>query len=208
MVNYRTRKFKSKGALIILMWAFTSVALLSCLFSSTDDYLVAYFAVSIITLPIAGELTDICFSRYRVIRFCLIMLFVSTAAYSFLLAIKLYLKILFFKIIQGAAILALSIAFSGISANIISLGIDQLVDASSSEITSYISWAYWTFYLAAFVIQLLQINKILDKYIVGLLILPALSAVSVVADFFCNHYLLKEPVSKNFLKLIYVGEWM
>ena len=189
---------------MILMWTFTSVAVLSYPFSSSDDYLVAYFAASIITLPIAGVLADICFSRYRVIRCCLILLFASTAAYSFLLAIKLYLKILFFKIMQGAAILVLSITFSGIFANVFSLGIDQLIHASSSEITSYISWAYWTFYLAAFVIQLFRINKIHDIYFLGSLIPPVLSTLSVVTDFLCNRYLVKEPVSNNFLKLIYL----
>ena len=204
MVNYRTRKFKSKGALMILMWTFTSLAVLSYPLSSSDNYVVAYFAASIITLPIAGVLADICFSRYKVIRCCLILLFASTAAYIFLLAIKLYLRVLFFEIMQGAAVLALSIAFSGISANMFSLGIDQLVDASSSEITSYISWAYWTFYFAAFVIQLLRINKVHDIYVLGSLILPVLSAVSVIIDFLCNHYLVKEPVSKNFFKLIYL----
>ena len=189
---------------MILMWTFTSVAVLSYPLSSSDNNVVAYFAASIITLPIAGVLADICFSRYRVIRYCLILLFASTAAYSFLLAIKLYLKRLVVKIMQGAAILALSIAFSGISTNTLSLGIDQLVDASSSEITSYISWTYWTFYLAALVIQILNISNIHDIINYGSLILPILSTVSVVTDFLCNCYLVKEPVSNNFLKLIYL----
>ena len=59
-----------------------------------------------------------------------------------------------FKILQGAVILALSSLFRNF-ANTFSLGINQLVDASSSEITSYINWAYWTIYLAACVNQLL-----------------------------------------------------
>ena len=84
---------------------------------------------------------------------------------------------MFNKYIAVVLLLVMSIAFGGYQANIILFGIDQLQDASTDEITSFISW-YWFMYVSGWVI------------------------VHFI-DFVFDNSLLKEPITHNPFQLIY-----
>ncbi len=49
------------------------------------------------------------------------------------------------KIFQDSMFLIVAIAFGGYQANIIQFGLDQLQDASTTEITAFIRWYVWTY---------------------------------------------------------------
>ena len=91
---------------------------------------------------------------------------------------------------------------AGIIVNSLQFGIDQLTDASSSEITSYISWYTWNSMLACTTGAIFTIC--LTHYItLSYFVLPLSCTFSVLSDCCFNHWLVKEPVTNNPLKLIY-----
>ena len=72
-VSYRMRKLKNKGAILVLAWNF----LVAGVFNSLIDTVLASYhdlvtnsvlAIIGVTLPIAGWLDDVRFSRYKVIH--------------------------------------------------------------------------------------------------------------------------------------------
>ena len=82
--SYRIRKLKNKGALLILVW--------NCLVMSTFQYLTTYHpnvfhpttynAYTIIiwgpTLPIAGWLADVYLTRYKVMRWSILIMWIAS----------------------------------------------------------------------------------------------------------------------------------
>ena len=51
---------------------------------------------------------------------------------------------------------ALAVGLTGVAANIIQFGLDQMTDASSSDISSYIDWFSWTLFLAIITVVFCQ----------------------------------------------------
>ena len=99
-----------------------------------------------------------------------------------------------------------SVAPSGTLANDLVQGVDQLVDASSSQLSTYISWNAWIFFLVnCFLTSLCNCwcMTYVDAKTLWTLILPFLSTISLVCDILWSHLLAKEPVTSNSLKLIY-----
>ena len=91
---------------------------------------------------------------------------------------------------------------AGIIVNSLQFGIDQLTDASSSEITSYISWYAWNYMLAS--ITGVTFTECLTHYIsLSYFVLPLSCTLSILSDCCFSHWLVKEPVTSNPLKLIY-----
>ena len=91
---------------------------------------------------------------------------------------------------------------AGIIVNSLQFGIDQLTDASSSEITSYISWYTWNFMLASTTGAIF--TNCLTNYIsLSYFVLPLSCTLSILSDCCFSHWLVKEPVTNNPLKLIY-----
>ena len=85
----------------------------------------------------------------------------------------------------------------------IQFGIDQLTDASTNEIMSFINWYSWTYVSSSVVANFAyECSSPQDKFIAPLLLSVALSAVLSLV-FLCNSVLIKEPVTKNPFKLIY-----
>ena len=91
---------------------------------------------------------------------------------------------------------------AGILVNSLQFGIDQLTDASSSEITSYISLYTWNVMLACTTGAIL--TNCLTHYIsLSYFVLPLSCTLSILSDSWFSHWLVKEPVTNNPLKLIY-----
>ena len=91
----------------------------------------------------------------------------------------------------------------GIVVNSLQFGIDQLRDASSSEITSSISWYTWTFMFAWSTGVLFTSCIIYYGLTLPYFVLPLFSTLSILTDCFFNRWLVKEPVTNNPLKLIH-----
>ena len=156
--SYQIRKIKNKGVILILMWNFFVV--------SASEYLIAYVAIpggaSIGTialgaiLPFAGWLADVYLGRYKVIQWSMWIMWtasmlVTTSSVTAQLMDK---NNKLFQEIQTAILIIMALGFGGYQANIIQFGLDQLQDASTSEITAFIHWYVWTYVGSRTVFQL------------------------------------------------------
>ena len=75
-----------------------------------------------------------------------------------------------------------------------------MTDASSADITRFLKWYIWV-WLIGFVLMHTFKKCICNE--LASIPLPACLTLALCLDFNFNHWLIKEPVSKNPLKLIY-----
>jgi peptide/histidine transporter 3/4 len=105
--------------------------------------------------------------------------------------------------VNGVLWTIVAIGFGGFQANVIQFGIDQLHDASTNEITSFILWYVWTFYGDGFLLFFI-LGCLPEQYaIIGNLILCVYLSVALSSMLMFNHWLVKEPVTQNPFKLVY-----
>ena len=149
-ISYRMRKLKAKGAILVLIWSSMIMNVFYCLLNSLlvsyhDSISTSVMTIIAVTLPVAGWLADVRFGRYRVIHCSIrtmwissVLLTVAHVVFSFI-EYSLMLKIL-------TILLAVILAFGlgGFQAIVIQFGVDQLNDASTIEITSFVAWYTWT----------------------------------------------------------------
>ena len=214
--SYRIRKLKNKGALLILVW--------NCLATGTFHYLIGYpnmfhptshiYACSIIlwglTLPIAGWLADVCLTRYKVMRWSILIMWIASvlvtasSVLSQIPAIKRYYHDSANKYITMLLLIVMCLSFGGYQANAVLFGIDQLQDASTDEITSFITWYVSTYFSSGLVIKFIYIclgeayNSLLPEFLVCICL-----TIMAVLTLLCDRIFLKEPITKNPFQLIY-----
>ncbi len=106
--------------------------------------------------------------------------------------------------VTAVLLILICIAFGGYQANIVLFGIDQLQDASTDEIKSFISWYMCTWFSS------MAIDYFIDMYLSGKYgILLQKFAVSicltlmVILAIAFDRVFLKEPIIQNPFKLIY-----
>ena len=201
--SYKTRLFRNKAALMILQWVFTAFLILVIAFQIIEYNAIYIGGAAALSAPIA-LVADICLGRYKVIQYSMRLLWIAVIASNTVIALQYYL-------VKNAATSSILTVFTtigvtasaGIIVNSLQFGIDQLTDASSSEITSYISWYTWNATLA-FTIGTI-FTKCVNRYIMSLsyFVLPLSCTLSILSDCCFNHWLVKEPVTNNPLKLIY-----
>jgi len=208
----KLRLFKSKGVVLILVWLLGFFVVLATV--STPGIISSvnhvdpqnYLNSLILTLPFAGCLSDMCLSRYKMVRFSTWVLFISLVALNLVVALGMnrMTSSPLIIITEYVSYSLMILSVSGAMPNILQLGIDQLVDSSTSDIQAFVSWTIWTFSLANFIVPLTQscycgvFNKAM-----ALLLLSFLGALTVASDFMFNHWLVKEPAVHSPLKLIY-----
>ena len=201
--SYKTRLFRNKAALMILQWIFTASLNLFIAVQIFDTYNIIYLAGALaLSAPIA-LVADIYLGRYKVIQYSMRLLWIAVIASNTIIALQYYL-------VKNAATSSILTVFTtigfagsaGILVNSLQFGIDQLTDASSSEITSYISWYTWNVMLASTTGAIL--TNCLTHYIsMSYFVLPLSCTLSILSDCCFSHWLVKEPVTTNPLKLIY-----
>ena len=154
---------------------------------------------------LAGWLGDTHTGRYKVIRCSIwIMWIASVLATASLVAANIIDQ---YKIIDAyvtnVLLMIMVSALGGYQANIIQFGIDQLNDASTAEITSFIAWYVFTLISGSNVLDL--VFACVNKHYIAIQPLFMCFCLSVVLIllFCCNHWLIKEPVKQNPFKLMY-----
>ena len=149
----------------------------------------------------AGWLADVYFERYKVLRWSIIIMWISSLLLTTTFVIE---KIVTFTNYYQLVFLAsLGIGYGMFQANIIQFGIDQLTDASADEIVSFINWYAWSYISSAVVINFAsKCSSPQYSFIAPLMLCVALSVVAS-SLFLCNKVLIKEPVTQNPFKLIY-----
>ena len=204
--SYKTRLFRNKAALMILQWVFTASLNIFIAIQIIDKYNAIYIiyiggAVAL-SAPIA-LVADIYLGRYKVIQYSMRLLWIAVIASNTIIALQ-------YHVVKNAATSNILAVFTtigvtgsaGIFVNSLQFGIDQLIDASSSEITSYISWYTWNIILAT-TTGVIFTNCLTYYTSLSYLVLPLSCTLSILSDCCFSHWLVKEPVTNNPLKLIY-----
>ena len=202
--TYHIRKIKSKGAILVLVWNFLLMNLFYCLYDHLKHKTTTFIGFSL-TLPMAGWLADVYFGRYKVIHCSMWVMWVGSilATVSSVVAqsVESYDAINNKVMLAFAALMM--IGFGGYQANIIQFGIDQLHDASTDEIKSFISWFVWTYLSVGIIVEYIYICKDKQYKIFGLLFVCACVTIVLCSSLCLNSVLVKEPVTQNPFKLVY-----
>ena len=96
-----------------------------------------------IVLPFTGWLADVYFSRYKVLLSSIGIMWTCAVLLTIVDVIEKIIS--FTNYIQLFLLATLGFGYGCFQANIIQFGIDQLTDASSVEILSFINWYSWTY---------------------------------------------------------------
>ena len=154
-----------------------------------------------LVLPFAGWLADIYFSRYRVLLFGVMTMWISALLLTTIFVIERFVP--FTNFIQIVLLASLGFGYGCFQANVVQFGIDQLTDASTDEVISFVNWYAWSYVSSGTLVNLIsECAGSREKYIVPLLLCVSLSIVAVLM-FWYNSALIKEPVTQNPFKLIY-----
>ena len=147
-ITYRMRKLKTKGAILVLVWSFMvmnvfyyllNILLVSC----HNSVITGVVTIIAVTLPIAGWLADVRFGRYRVMYCSIWTMWVSslllTIVYVVFSLIEFNHSSLMYKGLTISVVIILAFGLGGFQAIVIQFGVDQLNDASTTEITSFVA---------------------------------------------------------------------
>ena len=206
--KYQPRKLKNKGAVLVLVWNFLVMAVYYYLYyKSVTPETICPTCFQFILLPtgiivlFAGWLADVYVERYKVLRWSIIIMWISSLLLTTTFVIEKIVTLTNYY--QLVFLFSLGIGYGMFQANIIQFGIDQLTDASSNEIVSFINWYAWSFVSSAVAINFTsKCTSPQYSFIAPLMLCVALSVVAS-SLFLCNKVLIKEPVTQNPFKLIY-----
>ena len=206
--KYQPRKLKNKGAILVLTWNFLVTTVLYYLYDkSFEDY--SNCSICNWLIPISagfvmlfsGWLADVYFVRYKVLRWSIIIMWISSLLLTTTFVIEMIVT--FTNYYQLVFLVSLAIGYGMFQTNIIQFGIDQLTDASSNEIISFINWYVWSLVSSAVPIKFVSVcSSSQYKFIAPLMLCVALSTIAS-SLFLCNTVLIKEPVTQNPFKLIF-----
>ena len=226
--KYRIRRFYSKGAFLVLLW--TALICIGCApqirryagalesFSDlelpihTNWLIVIPLLVACFSTPLIGWLAD---ARFEVYRAGIIMLLLYMVINCFLLVIEALswennstLKWIYFSITSTLFVIGTSIWI----VTTVPLGLDQMPDASSSSITSFIAWLVCSIYIGRWVTNDLVLIKewCVDKEqhfnysLTWALFSTICMNIVLVSDFiFSPKWLIIEPKSPQSLRTMY-----
>ncbi len=173
-MKYKVRWFYSKGAFLVIVW------ILLVMVASTSVYKLLYLYVSVCGINAAtvfpkwtksiafvmgsfgavfsGWLADAKFGNYKVMKYSVFLLFILTMCSSIYTLFpcglqNIYVNIVFYCIYICVGLLA-GVAFLATS---FQLGLDQMPDASSASITSFIAWFMFcitlTFWIVTYLVH-------------------------------------------------------
>ncbi len=160
-VSYKIRCFYSKGAFLIISWTALVSLSFSYFFCVTSSVLfvgienIAYSNIALVPAVlfvfcalVAGWFADTRCGNYRVLRVGAILFLFATIVACIcslvLLNLPWYSNMIVSQVISyGLSLLVYIVAFVGVTTygiTTVQLGLDQMPDASSVNITSFISW--------------------------------------------------------------------
>ena len=221
--KYRMRWFSSKGAFLVLLWILLLTIALNLIVTTVKlrrDTLVhsaLYFLgpiiLAFVSAPLSGWLADANLGNYKVFRFGVVLSFISAVMNCLILILKSMVCESNY-VLEGIRLCAIWSLFAvGCCACIVTalpLGLDQMPDASSSSITSFIAWLVFTTFIGSLVFEFINlVNKfhlIGEKdlsLICALFSTLCLSVILIFTFVFSPKWLIIEPKSPQSLKTIY-----
>ena len=206
--KYQPRKLKNKGAILILVWNFlVTTAFYYMQYKSFEDYSNCSLCNQFIPIPgglvmlFAGWLADVYFVRYKVLHWSIMIMWISSLLLTTTFVIEKI--VIFTNYYQLIFLYSLGIGYGMFQSNIIQFGIDQLPDASTNEIVSFINWYVWSYVSGAAIMNFVSTCTSPQYSFIAPLMLCVALSIGAMSLFLCNKVLIKEPITKNPFKLIY-----
>lgn len=218
--TYRVKWIKNKGAILIILWNYLVTNVFHLLKMGYDPQQNNIYVIGILTIvstlifcPIGGWLADARIGRYRAVRYSMWIMWIALvfATFSELVAqgntwygMHDHLR---YAILYILAVVA-AVGFAGFQSNSVQLGITQLSNASTIEITSFITWYVLTFFISDVTVQVAT-NCIIpdtshDEYIyIKTFAVALLLTVALILDFLFHSCLIKEQPKGKPLSLIF-----
>ena len=221
--KYRVRWFSSKGAFLVLQWtllfiiAFNLVVLSVALPRDISELLTPFLLILIsfvlVSAPLSGWLADAKHGNYKVFRVGVVLSFISAVMNCLLLILKaLVLESNYvLEVIRLCAIGSLfAVGCCACTVTALPLSLDQMPDASSSSITSFITWHVFIIFIGSLVYRFTTLvhyyNLISEeniKLVCALFSTICLSVILISIFVFNPKWLIIEPKSTQSLKTIY-----
>ena len=217
--KYRVRWFSSKGAFLVLLWSLLivfSYSLLAYLMLDSIarkvpvplkwSFTVSCLLSTIVSTPLLGWLADAKFGNYKVFKIGAVLLFISAVMNCTFLISEVWETNHVLKWIHYC--LGGSLLIAGGCACLVTalpLGLDQMPDASSSNITSYIAWFVCILCSGGFLVDITKyFSNNRNIYLVLAWVSALGGGVVLVSIFLFNpKWLIIEPKSPQSLKTIY-----
>ena len=183
--TYRMRRLWNKGAILVLAWNY----LIVCVFYYLSTYaspkeLQKFQKIKVvwgITLPFAGWLADVYLGWYKVIHWNIWIMWVASMLATASSVVTQLVNVT--KNIALVLHIIMAIGFGGYQANVIQFGTDQLHDASTDEITSFIIWYVWTYFSSGIVLDFAYKCTSKEYHILGQLL------VSISLIIYCHNFI-------------------
>ena len=203
MPNYQMKILNNKVAIIVFAW--------NCLAASVFSYLISFIEpkgleITMVALgltwPFAGCMAR--FGRYRVIRWSIWIVWIASMLTTIITIIELYLPGHHdtFTLITHILIFVLAFGFGGYQANIAQFGLDQLQNASTTDITVFITWYVWTYSFNGALFNFSNVCLKSEYFIFVQLTVCASVTIVIVSLQFLENLLIKEPTTQNPIVLI------
>ena len=212
---YRVRWLKNKAAILIIIWSFLVTSVYHLLRNGYSDepkqqnitVMGIIMVAATLLFPIGGWLADTYFGRYKTIHYSMWIMWIVTVSgtVSELLAdgnafYSSHIK----RPVMYVLTVILAIGLGGFQSNIVQLGIDQLTDASTTEITSFITWYTLTPFMSGITLQYAT-DCTIDRgsfYTKTMAVALCLS-IALCLDCLFHHWLDKEHTNQPSLNLVY-----
>ena len=204
--SYKPRRVKNKGAILVLMWNY----LIMIVFGSLNQYLtkdhnLIIWIVFVLIPPTAGWLADAHIGKYNMICCSIWMMWIA-AVLATVSSITAELVSMYGSIDTKVIMVLLFFMATGLGAyqpNIIQFGLDQLQDASTTEITSFIIWFIWTIESASLTTDYIFTCLSEHQNTIRNLLACSSLTLALILLICCNQWLSKEPACTNPFKHVY-----
>ena len=211
--RYKIRRVKTKGAILVLIWNFLALFLLGFgnrnYIPNSNNGIIVSVALFGLTLPLAGWLADTCIGRYKMIYCSVWVMWAATILETLNTIIEKLLDGGFASVnavVTQVLLGLIGIGLGGFLSTVWQFGIDQLHDSSTNEISAFIIWHIWTCGGPLFIMNLtLHYLPFNDQRFILLSYLTLCMNLSLIliSLFYCDHWLIKEPILQNPFRLIY-----
>ena len=208
--SFQLRRLRNKAAILVLIWNYLCISIPFFYLKIYEESHGIEFNLPIIalglTFSVAGWIADVRCGRYRVMYFSMWIMWAGlilvTVNNVLERAVQRYTSHIYSYLNEVLEII-IAVGLGGFQANVIQFGIDQLYDASSNEITSFILWYAWSYCSSGFVVYFMFGCTPKQYRVVGCLVMCIYLSIALSSILMFNHWLVKEPVTQNPFKLVY-----
>ena len=203
--SYKPRRVKHKGAILVLVWNLLVMNVLTALQSVAGPLAIVWLVGAGLIPLFAGWLADAHIGRYKVIRCSIWIMWIAsvlaTASSVTAQMVDQYQSIDAYVLKGLLTIMAVGVG--GCLANFIQFGMDQLHDASTTEITSFIIWYVLTVSISGIVDDIIFACLSEEYKSIEILLMCLNLSIALILLLRYNQLLIKEPVKHNPFKLVY-----